>query len=73
MSESALEGTAQLYEDAARELDLAARHCEVAAGHFRSGEVPRGTAHAWAAFGHIREAEQRLDEQAREHSRRSSV
>jgi len=68
-----LEAAAQLYDEAAKELDLAARHCEVAAEHFRNNEVPRGTAHAWAARGHMLEAETRLDEQAREHSRRSSV
>jgi hypothetical protein len=73
MSEAPLEATAQLYDEAAKELALAAQHCEVAAGHFRSNEVPRGTAHAWAALGHMREAEVRLDEQAREHSRRASV
>jgi hypothetical protein len=70
MSE-ALEATAKLYDEAARELDQAARHCEVAARHFRDGEVPRGAAHAWAARGHILEAERRLDEQAREHAGRS--
>ncbi len=70
MSEQ-LEETARLYDDAAKELDLAARHCEVGARHFRDGEVPHGAAHAWAALGHVREAEARLDEQAREHSRRS--
>jgi len=66
-----LEATAKLYDEAARELDQAARHCEVAARHFRDGEVPRGAAHAWAARGHLVEAESRLDEQAREHSGRS--
>jgi hypothetical protein len=69
----ALEATAKLYDEAARELDRAARHCEVAARHFRDGEVPRGTAHAWAARGHVLEAQARLDEQAREHGRRSEV
>ena len=33
---------------------------------------PRGAAHAWAAHGHIREAQDRLDEQAREHARVSN-
>jgi hypothetical protein len=70
MSE-ALEATAKLYDEAAVELGRAARHCEVAARHFRDGVVPRGAAHAWAALGHIREAEAHLDEQAREHARRS--
>jgi hypothetical protein len=66
-----LEATAKLYDEAAAELDRAAKHCEVAAQHFRNGEVPRGAAHAWAARGHLLEAEERLDEQAREHSRQS--
>ena len=70
MSE-ALEATAKLYDEAARELDQAARHCEVAAQHFRDKLVPRGAAHAWAARGHMLEAEARLDEQSREHARRS--
>jgi hypothetical protein len=66
-----LEATAKLYDEAALELDRAARHCEVAAEHFRDGEVPRGAAHAWAARGHLLEAESRLDEQALEHAGRS--
>ncbi|MBA3382619.1 MAG: hypothetical protein H0T97_12270 [Actinobacteria bacterium] len=68
-----LETAAKLYDEAAKELDRAARHCEVAAQHFRDNLVPRGAAHAWAARGHLLEAETRLDEQAREHSKRSSV
>jgi hypothetical protein len=70
MSET-LEATARLYAEAAKELERAARHCEVAAQHFRDNLVPRGAAHAWAARGHILEAEARLEEQAREHARRS--
>ena len=73
MTKADLERAAQLYEEAASELDRAAGHCRVAAGHFRDGVVPRGTAHAWAALGHIREAEQRLDAQARTHASRSTV
>jgi hypothetical protein len=68
-----LEATAKLYDEAARELDRAARHCKTAARHFRDGEVPRGAAHAWAARGHLVEAESRLDEQAREHASRSEI
>jgi hypothetical protein len=63
-----LEKAAQLYEDAAQELDRAAGHCRVSAEHFRGGEVPRGAAHAWAAFGHVREALDRLEQQARFHA-----
>jgi len=68
-----LERAARLYEEAAAELDRAARHCEVSAKHFRNGVVPRGAAHAWAALGHIREAEAHLQEQARTHAKRSTV
>ena len=67
------EAAAKLYAAAANELDQAAAHCRTAAGHFRDGEVPRATAHAWAARGHLLEAQQSLDEQAREHGRRSST
>ena len=66
-----LEATAKVYDEAALELVRAARHCEVAAKHFRDGEVPRGAAHAWAARGHLLEAESRLDAQALEHAGRS--
>ena len=67
------EEAARLYDDAAAELERAAAHCNVAAGHFRDGVVPRAAAHAWAALGHIREAEERLDAQARTHASRSTV
>ena len=63
-----LDQAAKLYEEAAHELDRAAGHCRVSAEHFRGGEVPRGTAHAWAAFGHVREALDRLEQQARFHA-----
>jgi hypothetical protein len=66
-----LEQAAQLYNAAAHELDRAAGHCRVSAEHFRNGEVPRGAAHAWAAFGHVREALDRLEQQARDHSKRA--
>ena len=66
-----LERTAILYDEAAAQLELAAQHCRTAAGHFRDGEVPRGTAHAWAAHGHALEAHERLSAQAREHAERS--
>ena len=68
-----LEQAARLYDQAAEELDGAAAHCRRAAEHFRNGDVPRAAAHAWAAFGHVLEAEQRLDDQAREHRLRSQV
>jgi hypothetical protein len=68
-----LEAAARLYEQAGDEFERAVGHCRRAAEHFRNREVPRGTAHAWAALGHLREAEGRLDEQAREHRLQSQV
>jgi hypothetical protein len=68
-----LEAAARLYEQAADELDRAAGHSRRAAEHFRSGDVPRATAHSWAALGHVREAEDRLDEQARQHRLRAQL
>ncbi len=70
---SPLEDAARLYDEAAVELERAAAHCKVAARHFRDGVVPRGAAHAWAAVGHVREAEELLDAQARTHASRSTV
>jgi 1-aminocyclopropane-1-carboxylate deaminase/D-cysteine desulfhydrase-like pyridoxal-dependent ACC family enzyme len=66
-----LEEAARLYDAAAEELEQAAKHCRTAARHFRDQEVPRGAAHAWAAYGHIRAAEESLDEQARAHASKS--
>jgi len=60
----AREAAAQLYERTAEELDRAAHHCRVAAGHFRDREIPRAAAHAWAAFGHVTTAERSLRDQA---------
>ena len=60
-----------LYDEAATELDLAAQHCRTAAEHFRNDEVPRGAAHAWAAYGHLVEVQERMRAQARGHAKRS--
>ena len=67
-----LESSARLFEDAAEELEQAARHCRTAAGHMRGREVPRGAGHAWAALGHLEVAEERLRDQARMHARKSN-
>lgn len=67
----AMEATARLYSEAAEELRLAAEHCLVASRHFSDGVVPRGAAHAWAARGHVLNAEALLARQAREHATRS--
>jgi len=63
-----LEAAASLFERAAGELELAARHCRTAACHMREREVPRGAAHAWAAHGHVLRAAALLEEQARMHA-----
>jgi hypothetical protein len=62
---------ALIYEAAAAELDQAARHCRTAAHHFREREIPRAAAHAWAAVGHVRIANDSLEDQARTHARKS--
>jgi len=67
----ALEEVARVHDAAANELEQAVRHCRTAAIHFRDGEVPSGAAHAWAAFGHIWEAEESLHAQARTHARKA--
>ena len=66
-----LDAIASLYDEVAAELERAAEHARTAAQHFRDENVPRGCAHAWSTHGHVREAEARLDEHAREHARRS--
>jgi hypothetical protein len=66
-----LEAAALLFESAADELELAGAHGRRAAEHFRAGDVPRGTAHAWAALGHLRTGEERLMVQARDHRERA--
>lgn len=68
-----LEEAAGLYAAAALELERAAAHARRAEEHFRDGEVPRGTAHAWATLGHVKAAEDALLRQARDHRERASV
>jgi len=73
VTQEQLERAAQLYEEAAAELERAMGHCRVAAEHFREGKVPNGTAHAWAARGHVVLAGQLLDEQARQHTTKAQL
>jgi hypothetical protein len=70
--ETRLEAAASLFESAADELELAGAHARMAAEHFRGGDVPRATSHAWAAFGHLRTSEERLLAQARVHRQPAS-
>jgi hypothetical protein len=67
----AISSQIRLLEEAADQLETAAQHCRVAAGHFRDSEIPRAGAHAWAAQGHLLEAEERLQASARLHATRA--
>lgn len=71
MTNERLEEVARQYEEAAAELESAVRHLRVTARHFRDGEVPRGCAHSWAAWGHVCAARRRLEALAELHSSRS--
>jgi hypothetical protein len=71
-AEERLEQAAALHVAAAEELEQAARHCRTAAAHYGTREVPRAAPHAWAALGHLRAAEESLDEQARMHASTST-
>ncbi len=48
-----LEAQAARFEKMVLELEKAVAHAKTAAAHFRSGEVPRGCAHAVALEGHL--------------------
>jgi hypothetical protein len=48
-----LDKHAELYEEAARELEVAAAHLRRTAEHFRNREIPRACAHVFAAQGHL--------------------
>lgn len=63
---------AEMFERAARELELSAQHFTTAARHMRDEETPRACAHAIAARGHLLNASEAADAAAREHSRHAS-
>lgn len=71
MSEN-LEKSAKQYEAIADELSKAAEHYKTAARHFRSKEVPRGSAHAFAGWGHINKAEDVLKSESIFHAEHST-
>jgi hypothetical protein len=56
------------FERAAAELEVAARHCRIAAEHFAAQEVPRGCAHGFAALGNMAEAQEALTAATRLHA-----
>ena len=61
---NARETAARRYDQSADELEAAVDHLRTAARHFRDGEVPRGCAHAFAAYGHQLNAKALFDENA---------
>lgn len=64
---------AEIYEEAASKLELAAQHLRRSAEHFRSNEVPRGCAHVFASCGMMFEVEQVIKEHAVLHSTKASL
>jgi hypothetical protein len=58
-------------DEIALELERAARHCRVAAQHYRDRLIPRAAAHAWAAHGHLRHSAAALDQLAEHHASKS--
>ena len=70
MSEK-LEASAKQYESIALELLKAADHYKTAARHFCNQEVPRGSAHAYAGFGHINKAELLIKSESIKHAENS--
>lgn len=73
MSEKIFEDTAQRYEQAARDLELAVKHLQHVANHFRDEDVPRASAHLVATLGQIRNAERILDELIVLHASKATV
>ncbi len=63
------ETTTQEYENAATELEAAARHRRT----LSSARSARGCAHAWAATGYIQNAQDRMNDLAKAHASKSSL
>lgn len=66
-----LERTAKQYDAIAKELEQASLHYKTAAKHFRDAEIPRGTAHAYAGWGHMNKAEILLKAESIHHAENS--
>jgi hypothetical protein len=67
------EAAARLFEEAAAEPDRASAPCRRAAEQFRGRRGAAGRRPRLGRVGHLREAEQGLEAQARAHRLRSSV
>lgn len=61
------EQQAKHLDEIAVELEKAVAHAKTAASHFRSGEVPRGCAHAVAVEGHLIAANEHAQQIAKTH------
>lgn len=72
MTDDAREAAAREFETAADELERAVRHLRTTADHLRQQEMPRAFAHAFAASGHMRRAQDIVDARAVEHAARSN-
>ena len=53
---------------AAKALESASRHCQIAASHAEVGEIPRMAAHVLATHGDLVSARDELDDIARLHA-----
>lgn len=62
---------AQQFRQVATECELAGAQARTAAVRLLEMDVPKGSAHAFAAQGHLRQAQQHLDELAKLHAQRS--
>jgi hypothetical protein len=63
----ALEAQSKKLLQIAEELEKAAAHAKIAAGHFKAGEVPRGCAHSFATQGHMAVASEVMSAATKEH------
>ena len=64
MVQDSFNEAADEFDRAAEQLEAGARHLRVAAKHFRDKNVPRGCAHAFAAHGHMKRAQDHVDHRA---------
>ena len=64
---------AAVFKEAAAQLDRAAAHCRIAALHYENREVPRGCAHAFAALGDMKQAENAIDRNAIFHAGKARI
>ncbi len=67
-----LEALAKKCEQAALELELAAKHMHTMANHFRNKEVPRAGAHSLASLGHVEKAKVLFTEIAIQHASKAT-